>query len=538
MNTNSKMSAILERIRRPPKANFKEEYGGHLYFLHFKRYRSDCADYLVWGKNKRFDCGFCRSKKVSSGFCRWKKMSCGPHVICNPTIYRRCLSCSSYSCFLIRYEPVRWKIKDKINASNVLTLILNSVGMPKNLQKFKIASGGKIPIFPSVVGRFSNLSTLIVRRNQIEELPDCLSDLKNLTVLDLSDNSLRSIPQTLLFLRLERLILKNNRIEIISVDVLEMIYLVELNVKGNPLRAPNPSICSKGVDGIFKYLRQVSGMMPQIGAQSNAYVTVNTKKDVTEIIEFHPKIIAQNAYDCILSSRFFSETLQELFICGVKCPVIPLSISRCVNLKMVDFHDNYIVTIPIEIVHLQKLEILNLSNNSITTIPPYVGFLRSLKRLNLASNNMTQLPLSFLNLTQLEDLDLSGNNMTSPSMDICSGGISAILTELRRLRVPRANTFAVATPYLEEYEESLKTLCVHTLLKYKTSLELDLASPFLKRHITQEVDKRGPVKIMSCNICRKLFSSELNFIMHDCHTDFDMDYVLTVLNSNSYFRNS
>ncbi|KAK6183424.1 hypothetical protein SNE40_010910 [Patella caerulea] len=312
-----------------------------------------------------------------------------------------------------------------------------------------------------------------------------------------------------------------------------MIYLVELNVKGNPLRAPNSSICSKGIGEIFKYLRQVSEMMPQIGAQSNAFMTVNIKKDVKETIEFHPRIIAQNEYDCILSSRFFPEKIQELCIHGVKCPVIPQSISRCVNLKMADFHDNRIVTIPKEIVHLQKLEILNLSNNSITSIPPYVGFLRSLKRLNLESNTITHLPLSFLNLTQLEDLDVSGNNMTSPSMEVCSSGISAIFIELRRLRVPRANTFAVATPYLEEYEESLKALCVHTLLKYKTSLEMDLASPFVKRHITQEVDKRDPVKIMSCNICRKLFSSELHFRIHDCDTHFDMDYVVTVLNSSS-----
>ncbi|KAK6183426.1 hypothetical protein SNE40_010911 [Patella caerulea] len=526
-------SAILERIRalfrRPQNDNvdFEEEYGGRGYFLHLSKGESDCEDYVVFrdSKGNMFDCRSCKSKRVP----------CGSLSACNASGYRQCLSCGSDSCFLVRNEPVCWKIKDRMYSSETLTLILNSVAVPQKLKKFMIPHDGVLPIFPSVVGRFPNLSTLILRGNKIEELPNCFSDLKHLTLLDLSDNKLKSIPQTLLFLRLERLILKYNKIKIISVDVLEMIYLVELNVEGNPLTSPDPSICSKGVDGIFKYLRQVSGMMPQTGAQSNAFMTVNVKKDVTETIEFHPRIIAQNEYDCILSSRFFPETLQELCIRSVKCPAIPLSISRCVNLKMADFHDNCIATIPREIVHLQKLEILNLSNNSITIIAPYVGFLRFLKRLDLASNHMTQLPLSLLNLTHLEDLDVSGNNMTSPSMEVCSSGISAILTELRRLRARRTNVCAVATPYYEERNTSLKTLCVHTLLKYKISLpkQMDLAPPFLKRHMVQEVDKRSVLKMLSCNVCRKIFSSEIYFKMHECHTRYDMDFVLGILNTSS-----
>ncbi|XP_050407191.1 leucine-rich repeat protein SHOC-2 [Patella vulgata] len=527
-------SAILERIRalirRPQSAyvDFEEEYGGRGYFLHLNRGESDCADYEVLPESERnmFNCRSCKPKRVP----------CGSLLACNVSGYRHCLSCGSCSCFLVRFEPIYWKIKDRMYSPETLTSILNSVGVPEKLQKFMIPRDGVLPIFPNAIGRFPNLSTLILRGNQIEELPDSFSDLKHLTLLDLSHNKLKSIPQALLFLRLERLILKNNRIKIISVDVLEMIYLVELNVEGNPLTTPDPSICSKGVDGIFKYLREVSGMVPQIGSQSSAYMTVNIKKDVMETIEFHPRIIAQNEYDCILSSRFFPETLQELCIRGVKCPAIPLSISRCVNLKTADFHDNCIVMIPKEIVHLQKLEILDLSNNSITTIPPYVGFLKSLKRLNLASNNMTQLPLSFLNLTKLEDLDVSGTDMTSPPMEVCSSGISAILTELRRLRACRINTCAVVTPYYEECDDkSLKTLCVHTLLKYKISIptQMDLAPPFLKRHMIQEVEKRSVLKMLSCNVCRKIFSSEIYFKMHECHTSYDMDFVLGVLNTSS-----
>ncbi|KAK6183427.1 hypothetical protein SNE40_010912 [Patella caerulea] len=450
-----------------------------------------------------------------------------------------------------------------MSSANTLALILNTVGRPEKLQKFLVPSGGNLPIFPNAIGRFPNLCTLILRGNQIEELPDCFSDLMNLTVLDLSDNNFRSIPQTLLFIRLERLILKNNRIEILSVDVLEMIYLLELNLKGNPLRAPNSSICSKGVGEIFKYLRQTNKTKQQantgvsktvechrrVVAQNEydctakgsggAYMTVVTEGTI-EKTEMNPRVIAHEDYDRFLRTRLSPEIIQELCIRGIKCYAIPKSIGRCVNLTMADFQDNQIASIPQEIVHLQKLEILDVSNNFICNVSPCVGFLSSLKRLNLASNNITHLPLSFINLPQLEELDVSGTNMTSPSMEVCSSGLSAIITELKRLRSCRRNKDAFLTAWYEDAEAdkcnvggtSLKSLCLQTLMTYKMSLHTQMTSmttmpPLYKRLITQELAKRDVFKMYSCNVCQKNFSSEFYFKMHECHTDYDVDYVLT-----------
>ncbi|XP_050407184.1 leucine-rich repeat-containing protein 40 [Patella vulgata] len=575
-------SSFLERIkslfRRSKNAtpdlemDFPDDlltrFNQHRYFLHLDEQCNQLMDTdnnelaHVWGTSLMFKCEFCKKKRLY----------CGSYQECNDSNYRQCLTCGSTNCVLIPYEPIYWKLKSVMSSDKTLTLILNTVGLPENLLKFLVPPGGNLPIFSNAIGRFPNLSTLILRGNQIEELPDCFSDLKHVTFLDLSDNKLKSIPQTLFFLRLERLILKNNKIEIIPVDVLEMIYLVELNVDGNPLTSPGPSICSKGVVEILKFLRQTNETKQKTntgdyitadnktvsetvecqrriiaqneyfctgkesGGAYGAYMTVVTE-GTTERTEMHPRVVAHEDYDRYLRTRLNPEIIQELCIRGIRCYAIPKSIGRCLNLRMADFQDNQIASIPQEIVHLQKLEILDVSNNFICRVSPCVGFLSSLRRLNLASNNITHLPMSFLNLPRLEELDVSGTNMTSPSMEICSSGLSAIFTELKLLRSCRRNKDAFLKAWYDDAEgancnlevNSLKSLCLQTLLTYKMSLPTQMTSmpPLYKRLITQEVAQRDVFKMISCHICQKNFSSEVYFKMHECHTDYDVEYVLT-----------
>ena len=70
--------------------------------------------------------------------------------------------------------------------------------------------------------------------NELEELPNSITDLDYLGILDLSNNSLSSIPESLGSMGFQFLNLKNNHLKTIPLSFLN-IEVDELVLQGNPL---------------------------------------------------------------------------------------------------------------------------------------------------------------------------------------------------------------------------------------------------------------------------------------------------------------
>ncbi|XP_022231694.2 leucine-rich repeat-containing protein 40 [Drosophila obscura] len=89
---------------------------------------------------------------------------------------------------------------------------------------------------PRCIADLQSLETLLAHDNHIKDLDASehgLGALKNLRVLDLSNNDIRQVPP----------ILGNQR------------KIIRLNLMGNPLRQPRYSILSSGTEAIMAYLR-------------------------------------------------------------------------------------------------------------------------------------------------------------------------------------------------------------------------------------------------------------------------------------------
>ena len=81
----------------------------------------------------------------------------------------------------------------------------------------------------------ANIRSLNLSHNNLLRIPDCFFRLINLTCLYVNDNSLSSLPESMiLFQRLEKLDLRNNQLK--ELDVVRKLHeLKNLSVEGNPL---------------------------------------------------------------------------------------------------------------------------------------------------------------------------------------------------------------------------------------------------------------------------------------------------------------
>ena len=85
----------------------------------------------------------------------------------------------------------------------------------------------------------SRVKKLLLYNNILEGIPTAVTDLTNLTLLDISNNLLRTIPQAITNLvNLTHLYLRNNEIgdEDLPKDLRGLISLRDLNLSGNRLR--------------------------------------------------------------------------------------------------------------------------------------------------------------------------------------------------------------------------------------------------------------------------------------------------------------
>ena len=74
--------------------------------------------------------------------------------------------------------------------------------------------------------------------NSLQELPDCVFQLKNLKTLDLISNRIKKIPPTINFEKVEKLNLQGNQIQELPESIYNLPKLKEISLGGNPLKNP------------------------------------------------------------------------------------------------------------------------------------------------------------------------------------------------------------------------------------------------------------------------------------------------------------
>ncbi|CAH2311008.1 leucine-rich repeat-containing 40 [Pelobates cultripes] len=331
------------------------------------------------------------------------------------------------------------------------------------------------------------LKELHVGNNQINTLgPQHLKHLCSISVLELRDNKLKSLPDDINILKgLERLDLTNNDISSLPNSLGNLPNLKSLQLEGNPLRGIRRDILSKGTQELLKYLKSrvqveeksdqntVTAMtlpsdalvnthsittlktleycdkqapaIPEAvfnAAGTNPIVTLNFSKN--QLTEIPPRIVElkESASDVNLGFNKINE----------------ISLNLCMLLKLthLDMRNNLLMSLPEEMEAMTRLQSVILSFNRFKTFPDVLYRMPTLETILISTNQIGFVdPLQLKKLTKLSTLDLQNNDILQvpPELGNCES-LRALHLEGNPFRNPRAAILSKGTAAILEYLRS------------------------------------------------------------------------------------
>uniref|UniRef100_A0A8D0HF13 Leucine-rich repeat-containing protein 40 n=1 Tax=Sphenodon punctatus TaxID=8508 RepID=A0A8D0HF13_SPHPU len=342
-----------------------------------------------------------------------------------------------------------------------------------------------LPEFPSC----KLLKELHIGENQIEMLSaEHLKHLNSISVLELRDNKLKSLPDEITLLRgLERLDLSNNDISRLPYALGNLPQLQFLALDGNPLRAIRRDILQKGTQELLKYLRSkikddvtslneehpVTAMTLPSQSRINMHAIATLKLlDYSEkrASEIPDEVFNAVGSNLITAVNFSKNQLNEIparivelkeSICDINFgfnKLISVSLELCMlhRLTHLDLRNNFLTSLPDEMEALTRLQIINLSFNRFTIFPDVLYHMPTLETILLSNNQVGSLdPLQLKKMETLGTLDVQNNDLLQvpPELGNCVN-LRALLLEGNPFRTPRAAILAKGTAAVLEYLRS------------------------------------------------------------------------------------
>ncbi|NXP15060.1 LRC40 protein, partial [Thinocorus orbignyianus] len=350
------------------------------------------------------------------------------------------------------------------------------------LRKNKLRS---LPEFPSC----KLLKELHAGENQIEILnAESLKHLNSLSVLELRDNKIKSVPDEITLLqKLERLDLTNNDISRLPYTLGNLPQLKFLALEGNPLRTIRRDLLQKGTQELLKYLRSKiqddvtnpSGEPPvtamTLPSESRINMHAITTLKLLEYSEKQATVVPEEMFDAVRSHpvttvNFSKNQLTEIpprivelkdSVCDVNLgfnKISSVSLELCLLRKLthLDLRNNFLTSLPEEMEALTGLQVINLSFNRFKAFPGVLYRILALETILLGNNQVGSIdPLQLKGMDRLGTLDLQNNDLLQvpPELGNCES-LRTLLLEGNPFRTPRAAVLAKGTAALLEYLRS------------------------------------------------------------------------------------
>ncbi|NXQ73129.1 LRC40 protein, partial [Quiscalus mexicanus] len=285
-----------------------------------------------------------------------------------------------------------------------------------DLTKLILASN-KLQSLSEDVQLLPALTMLDVHDNQLTSLPSALGQLENLQKLDVSHNKLRSLPEELLQLpHLRSLLVQHNELSQLPEGLGQLLSLEELDVSNNQLTAIPTSFAL--LVNLVR-LNLACNQLKELPADLSAMKSLRQLDCTKNYLETVPPKLATMA------------SLEQLYLRKNKLRSLP-ELPSCKLLKELHAGENQIEILNAEnLKQLSSLCVLELRDNKIKAVPEEITVLQKLERLDLANNDISRLPYTLGNLPQLKFLALEGNPLRTIRRDLLQKGTQELLKYLR-----------------------------------------------------------------------------------------------------------
>ena len=229
----------------------------------------------------------------------------------------------------------------------------------------------------------------------LTQIPPEVLQLDQLERLDLSHNTLQSLPETLH----------------------RMSRLQVLDIRNNPIRTlPDGPLPGLIVDSLQLELwgdlfrdRTLHGL--QVLPRHKKYLNAYLDRWGAQLRELDLSDCRLGQWPAAVSTL---PKLDLLRLWNNQLRALPEEIGQLATLATLDLASNRLHTLPDGLTRLTALTTLDLAGNELTTLPDAFTQLGALTTLNLAYNQLKSLPDSLTQLPRLTTLDLKGNPLLIP----------------------------------------------------------------------------------------------------------------------------
>ncbi|XP_008333181.1 leucine-rich repeat-containing protein 40 [Cynoglossus semilaevis] len=331
------------------------------------------------------------------------------------------------------------------------------------------------------------LKELYVGNNQIDRLEtEQLSSLAAVSLLELRDNKIKSLPEQITLLNtLTRLDLTNNNVSTLPATLSLLPNLKVLLLEGNPLRGIRRDLLAKGTNELLKYLRgriqeepeQVDNRPTAMTLPSQSNVNVHNIKTL-KLLEYTGKqadVVPDEVFDAaagqsVVTVNFsknqltsvpprlveFHSSLSDINLGFNKLTCCSPDICKLLQLTHIDLRNNQLSDLPSDLKTLTKLRSIILNYNRFKSFPEVLYQLVSLETVLLGNNQVGGVdPSHLVKMVNLSTLDLSNNDLLNvpPELGLCSS-LRCLSLEGNPFRTPRAAIVAKGTDAVLDYLRS------------------------------------------------------------------------------------
>ena len=291
------------------------------------------------------------------------------------------------------------------------------------------------------LGNFSALKEVDLSGARLERLPDFVFEAENMEVLILDDNNITELPEKLSELKnLKRIYWRNCDLGNRKVKIPKLEGIEKLDLSGNTLEKLPKAHRMKGIEKLvlnqndfktiplwqirkFKTLKELEMSRNPLTLERRWYWLLNDlsilKLNKCELSELHPSLykmksleelqLQENKLDSLPEGISRLKRLTKVSFYKNSLDKLPADFFELKNLKLIDLYHNELQIIPKEIARLDSIKVLYLSFNQLYDIPEEVGKLSSLEELYIHHNRISEIPWSFGDLQRLRVLHFQHN---------------------------------------------------------------------------------------------------------------------------------